>query len=202
MGQVSCGKFHPFTPVIDFVRKGLKAEAKFRIRGGFWGDDDRQARTKDAGVDAGEEECRPEPEVGHPVSMGLRDALDESVQPQPAEVVGHPTRANRLDRNTQQRSESRAEVGVRKPARQQREEQQYVQQRLHQWICEAERRGSLAVDLDRLLDLVEGIFTEVAIVADALDVQKTSVGSKADLPKRREVLQSLANVEVTRVVDG
>src|SRR5438874_7729067 len=41
-----------------------------------------------------------------------------------------------------------------------------------------------------------------AIVADSLDVEETSVGLEADLPKRREVLKPLADGEVARAVDG
>src|SRR5215470_228500 len=84
MGQVSCGKFHSLTPVVDFALDGLKAGAEFRGRGDFWRHDDRQARPENASVDAGEEECRPEPEVGHLIAMGLRDSLDEPVSTGPA----------------------------------------------------------------------------------------------------------------------
>jgi hypothetical protein len=33
MGQVSCGEFHPLTPVVDFALKGLEAGTEFEMAG-------------------------------------------------------------------------------------------------------------------------------------------------------------------------
>ena len=44
-------------------------------------------------------------------------------------------------------------------------------------------------------DLLVGSLAHEAIVSDGLDVEETSIGLKADLPKRGEVLQSFADVD-------
>jgi len=51
-------------------------------------------------------------------------------------------------------------------------------------------------------DLFVGLLANEAVVSDGLDVQETSIGLKADLPKRGKVLQSFADSEVTGIVDG
>ncbi len=45
-------------------------------------------------------------------------------------------------------------------------------------------------------------FTQSAVVADRLDLEEASVGVKADLPQRGQVVEPLAQAEVARVVDG
>ena len=54
----------------------------------------------------------------------------------------------------------------------------------------------MAVYALRLLKHLKGIFADGAVVADALDVQKTSVGLKADLSQCVQVVQPLADGEV------
>ena len=44
-------------------------------------------------------------------------------------------------------------------------------------------------------DLLEGSLAHEAIVSDGLNVEETSIGLKADLPKRGEGLQSFADVD-------
>lgn len=60
----------------------------------------------------------------------------------------------------------------------------------------------MSMDHHRVSDLVKGVFAYGTIVADSLDVQKTSVGLEADLPQGGKVVQPLANAEVAGVVDG
>ena len=60
----------------------------------------------------------------------------------------------------------------------------------------------MTVDDVRLLKLLESVFADGAVVADALDVQETSVGLKADLSQDAQVVQPLADGEVVRIVDG
>jgi hypothetical protein len=45
----------------------------------------------------------------------------------------------------------------------------------------------LGVNHERLIDLLESGFADVAVMADGLDVQQTSVGSKAGLPHGGQV---------------
>src|SRR4051794_10474169 len=69
-------------------------------------------------------------------------------------------------------------------------------------IVEMKPGDPLSLDLERLNDSIELSLADCTVVADSLDVQETSVGLEADLPQSGQVVQSLAEVEVTSVVDG
>ena len=56
-------------------------------------------------------------------------------------------------------------------------------------------------DDSRALNSLKGVFSDPAVVADSLDIEETSVGSKADLPECGKVVQPFADVEVAGVVD-
>jgi hypothetical protein len=75
---------------------------------------------------------------------------------------------------TEQRSDVLAQVAVGKTAGQETKEDQGSEQRQDALIAEAKRRGMLAVALDGVMDLVERVFADRAVVADSLDVQETS----------------------------
>ncbi len=53
-----------------------------------------EAVADDPRIGTGEEERRAEPEVGEPVSVRRGDALDEPVQAEASEVVGHAARGD------------------------------------------------------------------------------------------------------------
>jgi len=91
---------------------------------------------------------------------------------------------------------------VCEPSRLETEDDQHGEKRLHAPVAKAQRGSTLAIDLDRLHHLIKGILTDEAIVGDLLDVQQTSIGSKADLPQSGQILQALADGEIARVVDG
>ena len=90
---------------------------------------------------------------------------------------------------------------MRKPAGKQVEAQQCGKQRLHARVPEAQARSALAVDLRRTVQRSERLGSDGAVVAEALDAEQASVGSKADLLQIIEVLQPAADIEVIRVVD-
>jgi hypothetical protein len=77
-----------------------------------------------------------------------------------------------------------------------------VQESLHARIGEAQRRRALVIHGDRSLHILEGGFADEAVVTDALDVEQTSVGRKADLAQFREIFDASADGEVAGVVDG
>lgn len=52
------------------------------------------------------------------------------------------------------------------------------------------------------MELTKRVFAHRAILADGWDVAETSVGWEADGPQRGQMVQPLADVEVTGVVDG
>jgi hypothetical protein len=85
---------------------------------------------------------------------------------------------------------------------QEAKQEQSAEERLHTCVAESESGGTLSFDLEWPVHLIERLFAEEAVVSDSLDVQKTSVGLKANLPQSGEILESLANIEVVGVVDG
>jgi hypothetical protein len=62
-----------------------------------------------------------------------------------------------------------------------KEQEQNLQERLNAGIREAQRRCTLVADDRRLLHVLKRGLADKAIVTDALDVEETSVGRKADL---------------------
>ena len=95
-----------------------------------------------------------------------------------------------------------AKVLVPECALDEEEKEQDVQQTLHTRIGEAQGGCALLPDRYGLLQVLERGFTNEAIVADALDVEKTSVGCKADLAQFGKILDASTDTKVTRVVDG
>ena len=82
------------------------------------------------------------------------------------------------------------------------EQQQDVTQALNARICESQVGGALVVDGDGFLHVLEGRFADEAVVADALDVEQTSVGGKADVAQLVEILDASADGEVAGIIDG
>jgi hypothetical protein len=54
------------------------------------------------------------------------------------------------------------------------------------------RRSALPVDLAGTVDLLEGFFSQAAIVAEAFDFDQTSVGLKADLSQTGRTWEEVA----------
>jgi hypothetical protein len=77
-----------------------------------------------------------------------------------------------------------------------------VAERLNARIGEAKCRGAPVVDGDGFLHVLEGCFADEAVVTDALDVEQTSVGRKADLAQIFEIFDASADGEVACIVDG
>src|SRR3981081_4728359 len=91
-----------------------------------------------------------------------------------------------------------AYILVGKCALDEKEQQQDVQESLHARIGEAQRRRALVIHGDRSLHVLEGGFADEAVVTDALDVEQTSVGRKADLAQFREIFDASADGEGPR----
>jgi len=95
-----------------------------------------------------------------------------------------------------------AEISISEATRQQTKPDQDVPQRQYAQIGGTQRRGALSVDFHGTIQLMHGFFSHRAVVAEAFDFEKTSVGLKADLPQSRQVTQPFADVKVASVVDG
>src|SRR6202171_3146859 len=124
------------------------------------------------------------------------------MEAQPTQVVGDPTRSQLAGIYPQQWSKMLAYILVGKCALDEKAKQQDMQESLHARIGEAQRRRALVIHGDRSLHNLEGGFADEAVVTDALDVEQTSVGRKADLAQFREIFDASANGEVAGVVDG
>jgi len=73
MSQVSCGESGVGAPAIHRGFESVEGAAEFRGRCRRPGEDAREAGTQDAGVGAGEEECRAEPAARDAVAMRAVD---------------------------------------------------------------------------------------------------------------------------------
>src|SRR5713101_6613400 len=122
------------------------------------------------------------------------------VEAQATQVVGDLSRAQLAGLFPQQWSKMLAYILVGECALDEKE--QDVQESLHAWIGETQRRRALVFHRDRSLHILEGGFADEAVVTDALDVEQTSVGRKADLAQFREIFDAPADGEVAGVVDG
>src|SRR5215467_1933831 len=134
--------------------------------------------------------------------MGSGDAADQSVQAQAAKVVGHSARGICGWVEAQQLSQVLSQLPMAKAVEMRAEHDQGGEQRLHAAIVEAQGGSSLTVTVNWVHDLLVGSLADKAVMSDGLDVQETSIGLKAHLPKRGKVLQSFADSEVTGIVDG
>src|SRR5262249_31030290 len=68
-------------------------------------------------------------------------------------------------------------------------------------VGKTQRRCALLPDRYWLLHFLECSFADEAIMADALDVEQTSVGCKADLAQLSKILDTAADTKVACVVD-
>src|SRR3990172_2295555 len=123
------------------------------------------------------------------------------MESQPPQVVGHASLGALIGRQAQEGRERLSQLAVGEATGTQSEEQESQEEGLDARIPEAETGGALAVDALGVLDALKRVFAERTVMAEALDVEQTSVGGEADLPQRREVVQPSADREVVAVVD-
>ena len=133
--------------------------------------------------------------------MRLWDALDQTVQAKPVQVVGHLARGYVVRDFPQQMSPMVSQFAVGKTSGQETKHQKGAEQGLYGCVGEPQSAGSLSINLDRFINPVECVFSKGAILADPLDVQKTSVGLEAEPPQGGQVRQPFADVEVSGVID-
>ena len=156
---------------------------QFRI-GRTWRDDG-QTGPQRAVIEAGIENCGAQSLGGDAVAVSFRDALGDAMEAQATQVVGDLSRAQLAGLFPQQWSKMLAYILVGECALDEKEQEQDVQESLHAWIGETQGRRALVFHRDRSLHVLEGGFADEAVVTDALDVEQTSVGRKADLAQFR-----------------
>ena len=81
----------------------------------------------------------------------------------------------------------RAQLAVAEAARQMGEAGDRLEQRHHAGIAEAQRGGALAVFDRGLLEAVEGVLGQHAVVADALDLQELAIDLVAEVAQVRQI---------------
>jgi hypothetical protein len=69
-------------------------------------------------------------------------------------------------------------------------------------ISKAQRSRALTIHGNRSLHVLERCFADEAVMADALDVEQTSVGRKADLAQFLKIFEASADRKIAGVVDG
>src|SRR5229473_4558085 len=136
------------------------------------------------------------------IAMSFRDSRDEAMQAQATQVVGDAAGGVLARLMPEQCGEVLANILVGEGSPDEEEEEQDIEQGLNPWIGEAQRRGTLVVDGDGSLQVLEGCLADEAVVTDALDVEQTPVGGKADLAQFGEIVDASADGEVAGVVDG
>src|SRR5216683_5157064 len=202
MCQVSSGEFCLVDPCVnlfvDFVECGLEGcigGAEVGKRGG-------QSRTQQSVVGAGKEQRCAQAELGDAIAEAVRQALDQAVQAQAAQLVGDGALGDRFRIAAGQGGELLAQIVRAKALCKLAEQDDCMQQRVDARIGKAQARGTLAAGRDRAVDALKGIFRQDAIMADMLDIEQAVVGRKTDFAQLRQIAQTPADAEIVAVVDG
>jgi hypothetical protein len=98
------------------------------------------------------------------------------VEPEAAQVVGHAALGELAGAQAQQVSDVLSQVTIGEATGQQVKDEQGREQRSRAWVVEAERRGALVADDRGAVDFLEFGFAQGRVVAQSLNVEKTSVG--------------------------
>ena len=104
------------------------------------------------------------------IPVAARHALDEAVEPEAPQVVGHGARAIRGRIAALQLRDVIAEFPMPKARGCQGEETERVHERVDPRVAEAEAGRALIVDEDGGRDGVEAVFADRAVVAQRFDV--------------------------------
>ena len=134
--------------------------------------------------------------------MGLGQTLDQAVQAQAAQLVTHAPGGDVCRAMREQNRERLAQILIGEAARDEHEHQHCVEQGLRVGVTEAQRCCALASNLTRALQMLEGVLTQSAVVADLLDLEQSPVSGKADAAQLGQIAQQPSETEVMRVVDG
>jgi hypothetical protein len=112
--------------------------------------------------------------LGDARAMTARDAFDQVVQSETAEVVRHLAGAIVVERAAEELRDRRPNVAMPKPARVQREETERLHEGEHAAIPEVEGGGPLRLNEDGMGQGIEVIVTDQAVMAQIFDAQEAS----------------------------
>ena len=134
--------------------------------------------------------------------MAVGNAFNDAMQAEAAKVVGHASDGVIGWSEAQQLRQQRTHFAIVEPTQLETEYDQHGEQCLHPFVAETQGGSSLTFHLGGMNHPIERVFADRAIVRYLLDVEKTPVGLKADLPQCGQVLQQFADAEVACIVDG
>ena len=161
-----------------------------------------EAGSQDPAPRLGVEQCHTQSVPSDLVALCAGHPLDEAVETQAPQIVGHLPGAKVVGIEAQQLRNERPECPVPEPLGQQSEETQRLQESHHPGVAEAKGGSPLAENDVGPTQRLEGRAPEDAILAQLLDVQETSIGPETNLPKGRQISKPFADPEVARLVDG
>ena len=99
-------------------------------------------------------------------------------------MIAHLSLREVSGRLAEQRCEVWAEIAIGKTFGKQLEQQQGTPESLHLGIGKVQSGGWWGCHSDRAIDSLKGFFGKDAVVADALHMEKSSVGLEADASER------------------
>ena len=175
-------------------------EARISIRS--FGSQAGKPRPQEACVRTREEHRNPKAEGSQPIAVGLGNPFNETVETETPKIVCHSALCDLFGVDAKHLGQRLAEIFVGETVDLEGKHDKNAEKRLDTPVIETERRNSLPIYLEGLNDLIEGTLADCTVVADSLDIEKTSVGLEANLPQCGQVVQSFADLEVAGVVDG
>src|SRR6201987_805008 len=184
-----------FGEPIEGVSQGSSNGSERRQRGG-------EAWSQKAVVGSGKEECKAPAEIGDAISEAVGHALNQAVEAKPAQLVGHCARGDRCRVAAGQGRKMLAQIGGPEALRERSEQDEGLEERLNGWIGKAQAGRALATGCHRSVDGLQSIFTQDAVVAQPLDLDKPLIGRKSDRAQLCKIVQAYADAEVVSVVDG
>ena len=127
--------------------------------------------------------------------------MDQAVEFETPEIVSHLPGLVVGCIHTQQSSHAGTQVSVAKAVGKSEKQTQSVHERHGSGFTKAKPGHPLMVNGQGTGYSGKHFFSDQAIVTEALDVEKTSVGGKADAAQCRQITQSTIDPEVLGVVD-
>jgi len=154
--------------------------------------------SKDSEIDLAIEESDSEAVARQRVPMRAGLTPNEAAEPETSEVIGHLCR--RIAR-IEERCNARAQISMAKADGQMRKASEGLQERQYARIAKTKRPDALVPDAKRLLETVEGVGRQGAMVADAFDRQERAIDVIAQRPQGRQLVQAFGEAEIVRIVD-
>src|ERR1700712_3510689 len=130
MSQVSSRELFLVAEMMYGLFQGIESRAQRRSGQVVLGQHDSQSRAQDPSVDPGVVQRDAQAQVRKPVAVRARQALDQAMQAQPAQLIRHLARRQVFGFKTPQRPQLGAQLGIGEAARQQSKQDDGVEQGL------------------------------------------------------------------------